>query len=187
MIKATEVGRDLHLTVEGIESPFVIRPLPGRVGMQITNTYLEGATGQADALAIENALRIAVDGGQPSGDSGEFVPLEVAEQHNYNRIQDELRTAEAESVLLPAFFWQTALGISGVNAFIEGGEGIAGGVKALWALVARLGLSPTKTAPSSALENLIQLQAPIPPTSTRPGGGKNVKQPRDRLPKKKKR
>lgn len=184
MINAVEQGRNLHLSVEGIESPFVIRPLPGRVGMQITNTYIEGATGLATAEQIEDALRIAVDGGVLEG--GVYVPLPVDEQINYNRILDELRTTEGESVLLPAFFWQTVLGMAGVNAYIDGGEGVAGGVKALWALVSRLGLSPTKTSPSSALENLIRLQESIRHTSTHPAGEKPGKQPQDRRPKQKK-
>lgn len=181
MVTATEVGRDLHLTVEGV-APFVVRPLPGRVGEQITHTYLNSAVGAASTDEMVDAFRMAVDGAAHDGDR--FVPLPEAEQHNYNRIQDELRTAEAESILMPAFLWQTVLGLSGVTAFIEGGGGVAGGVKALWALTARLGISPSRTSPSSALDDLIQLQAAIPSTSSQPGGVKPGKQPRDRQPKK---
>ncbi|MCT1395674.1 hypothetical protein M4D51_08035 [Microbacterium sp. p3-SID338] len=181
MVTAIEVGRDLHLTVEGV-APFVVRPLPGRVGEQITHTYLNSAVGAASTEEMVDAFRMAVDGAVHDGER--FVPLPEAEQHNYNRIQDELRTAEAESILMPAFLWQTVLGLSGVTAFIEGGEGVAGGVKALWALTARLGISPSRTSPSSALDDLIQLQAAIPSTSSRPGGVKPGTQPRDRQPKK---
>lgn len=180
MVTATEVGRDLHLTVEGI-APYVVRPLPGRIGEQITSTYLNSAVGSATTEEMTDAFRMALDGGVLNGDR--YVPLPEAEQHNYNRLQDELRTAEAESILMPAFLWQTVLGLSGVTAFIEGGEGVAGGVKALWALTARLGISPSRTSPSSALDDLIQLQAVTRSTSTRPGGVKPGKQPQDRRPK----
>ncbi|MEW2459815.1 hypothetical protein [Microbacterium sp. K41] len=180
MVTATEVGRDLHLTVEGV-APFIVRPLPGRIGEQITSTYLKSAVGAVATEEMEDAFRIALDGGVKDGDR--FIPRPEAEQHNYNRIQDELRTAEAESILMPAFLWQTVLGLAGVNAFIEGGEGVAGGVKALWALTVRLGISPSRTSPSSALESLTQLQAGTPSTSSPQGGVKPGKQPRDRQPK----
>lgn len=180
MVTATEVGRDLHLTVEGV-APYIVRPLPGRIGEQITATYLEAAVGRASTEEMTDAFRIAVDGGVLDGDR--YVPRPEAEQHNYNRLQDELRTAEAESILMPAFLWQTVLGLSGVTAFIEGGEGVAGGVKALWALTARLGISPSRTSPSSALDALIQLQAATPSTSSRQGGAKPGRKPHDRQPK----
>ncbi|MCK2024064.1 hypothetical protein KZC52_14085 [Microbacterium sp. kSW2-24] len=180
MVTASEVGRDLHLTVEGV-APYVVRPLPGRIGEQITSTYLQISVGLATTEDMTDAFRMALDGGVLDGDR--YVPLPVEEQHNYNRLQDELRTAEAESILMPAFLWQTVLGLSGVTAFIEGGEGVAGGVKALWALTARLGISPSRTSPSSALDDLIQLQAVSPSTPSPQGGVKPGKQPRDRQPK----
>lgn len=180
MVTASEVGRDLHLTVEGV-APYVVRPLPGRIGEQITSTYLEAAVGRATTTDMTDAFRMAVDGGVKDGDR--YVPVPESEQHNYNRIQDELRTAEAESILMPAFLWQTVLGLTGVTAFIEGGEGVAGGVKALWALTARLGISPSRTSPSSALDDLIRLQAATPSTSSPQGGVKPAKQPQDRRPK----
>jgi len=180
MVTAHEVGRDLHLTVEGV-APYVVRPLPGRVGEQITHTYLNAAVGLASTEEMTDAFRMALDGAVRDGDL--FVPLPEDEQHNYNRIRNELRTAEAESILMPAFLWQTVLGLSGVTAFIEGGEGVAGGVKALWALTARLGISPSRTSPSSVLDELTRLQAATPSTSSLPGGVKPGKQPQDRQPK----
>lgn len=176
-LKAEQYGRDLHLTVEGADT-FVIRPLPGRVGVQITDTYLEGAVNKATAVEVEEALMIAVDGAMWDDVEGRWVPHPEGERPNYDRISAELRLGEAESVLLPAFFWQTVVGIAGVNAYIEGGEGVAGGIKALWALVARLGISPSKTSHSSALDDLIRLQAGSPSTSSRPTGSKpDPKQP----------
>lgn len=180
MVTASEVGRDLHLTVEGV-APYVVRPLPGRIGEQITSTYLRASVGAATTEEMTDAFRMALDGGVLDGDH--YVPLPEEEQHNYNRIQNELRTAEAESILMPAFLWQTVLGLTGVTAFIQGGEGVAGGVKALWALTARLGLSPSRTSPSTALDDLIQLQAASPSTRSPEGGAKPGKQPRDRKPK----
>jgi hypothetical protein len=181
-IKATQEGRNLHIRVEGVDDPFVIRPLPGRAGLQITETYIAGSTGQARAEAITEALQMAVDGAVWDEGTQRWAPLPEDEQVNYTRIGFELALAEAESVLLPAFFWQTVLGIDGVNEYIEGGEGLAGSVKALGALVARLGrlrpqtsLSTASAAPTST--------ASTRRTSTRPGGGKPGKQPRDRLPK----
>lgn len=167
-LNAQQVDRDLHLTVDGADT-FVVRPLPGRIGKQITDTYLDGAAGNGDPVAVEAALMIAVDGGVWDDETARYVPRPDGDRPIYDRISDELRLGEAESILLPAFFWQTVLGIAGVNAYIEGGEGIAGGVKALWALVARLGLSPLRTSPSSALENLIRLAST--PTTTSPTGG----------------
>ena len=179
-ITAAQQGRDLHITVIGIEEPFIIKPLPGRAGMQITDTYLNGATGAATSEQMTDALAIAVDGAVLDGDL--WVPRPLDERAVGNRMGLELSIPETESVALAAMFWQTILGVSGVNAYIEGGEGLAGGVKALWALVARLGLSPSRTSPSSALDTLIQL-ANTPTTSTPTGGKPNVKQPQDRLPK----
>lgn len=179
MVTATEVGRDLHLTMEGV-APFVVRPLPGRVGEQITETYLNAAVGRASTEDMTDAFRMALDGAVRDGDR--FVPLPVDEQHNYNRMGEELRTAEAESILMPAFLWQTILGLSGVTAFIEGGEGVAGGVKALWALTARLGISPSRTSPSTVLDELTRLQGATPNTPSPQGGVKPGRQPQDRLP-----
>jgi hypothetical protein len=180
MVTASEVGRDLHLTVEGV-APYIVRPLPGRIGEQITSTYLDAATGRATTEDMTDAFRMALDGAVK--DCDRYVPLPESEQHNYNRLQDELRTAEAESVLMPAFLWQTVLGLPGVTAFIQGGEGVAGGVKALWALTARLGISPSRTSPHSALDELTRLQAATPNTSSPQGGVKPGKQPQDRQPK----
>lgn len=183
MVAATEVGRDLHLTIEGV-APFVVRPLPARVGEQITATYLNASVGTATAEDMQDALRMALDGAVRDEESGRFVPLPVDGQPNWNRAQDELRTAEAESVLMPAFLWQSVLGVAGVNAYIEAGEGVAGGVKALQALVYRLGLSAPTTSPSTALDDLIRAQVSTPSTSTPQGGAKPGKQPQDRQPKK---
>lgn len=146
MITATLAGRNLSIRVDGIEEPFIIAPLPGRRGQELTNTFLNISAGAAKPEGMEAVL------------------VESVGQATYDRVQDELSLHEGESVLLPAFYWQTVLGIDGVNAYISGGEGLAGAKKALQLLIWTLGISPTLTAPSGALETLIQSPGLTPPT-----------------------
>lgn len=145
-VTAEKVGRDLHLRFEGVDDPFVIRPLPGRAGVQITDTYLAVSGGENRAQDLTQALQIAVDGARRD-DSGRWVPLPDEDQANFNRIGDELSQDEAEAILMPAFFWQTILGMDGVKAYLEGGEGLAGTLKATGALSRRLGLLVLPTSP----------------------------------------
>ena len=144
MVTATKDGRNLVLTVEGVD-PFVIRPLPGHAGRQITQTYLDSLSG---ASALLPALQIAVDGAVLDGDR--WVPRPDAEQTNFNRIGMELSQEESSSIIMPAFFWQTILGMDGVKAYIEDGEGQAGALKAAGALSARLGLLAPRTSPKAS-------------------------------------
>lgn len=146
MIKATKDGRNLVITLEGVD-PFMIRPLPGHAGRQITDTYLTSVAGGSSAADVTAALQIAVDGGVLDGDR--WVPRPEAEQTNFNRFGMELSQEESEGIIMPAFFWQTILGLDGVRAYIEGGEGLAGTLKASGALTARLGLLARRTSPSS--------------------------------------
>ncbi|GAA1915318.1 hypothetical protein GCM10009775_04720 [Microbacterium aoyamense] len=149
MTTATKVGRDLHITpFEGMD-PIVVRPLPGRAGVQITNTYLGVAAGQNKAKEWTDALIMAVDGARQNSLTGLWEPVPEAEQLNYARIGNELSQDEAEAVIMPAFFWQTILGLDGVKAYIEGGEGLSGTLKATGALSRRLGLLSQPTSPSS--------------------------------------
>lgn len=175
MISAAQQGRDLAITVEGIESPFVIRPLPGRMGKALTDLYLRTIVRDLPVTQMEDVFRIALDGGQWDGD--DLIPLPYEQQTVYRRCDDELSTAEAQDVLHPAFFWQTVLGFSGVKAYTDAGGGFEGGVKALGFLAQTLGVSPLTTSPSGALETLIRLQASTSPT-TSPTGGSTI----DRLP-----
>lgn len=93
---------------------------------------------------------------------------------------EPIRQEEVEALALCAFYWQTVVGIEAVNAFIEGGEGTTGSLKALSLLQTRLGLSPSTTSRSSALENLIQSRAGSPNTAIPQAGGKSVRLPSDR-------
>lgn len=146
MITASLNGRNLHLHLGGVEEDFIIEPLGGRDGKALTNEFLQTSIGLLPVGGMEGILERAV---------GSAV---------YERVQSEISVSEGESILLPAFYWQTVLGMDGVNAFITGGEGMAGAKKALELLALTLGISPTQTAPSGALESLIQSQAPTPPT-----------------------
>lgn len=136
-------GRNLHIWPEGITEPFVIKPLPGNAGLQITDAYLQSLTSGGGPVLLA-ALQIAVDGGRQNAITGQWEPLPEEEQVNYNRIGLELSMDEAQSVVYPAFFWQTLLGMSGVKIYLEEGEGLTGTLKAAGALGARLGrLAPT--------------------------------------------
>lgn len=173
MVTAEQVGRDLHLHVEGVAEPFVVRPLPGVLGKELTVAFLSGSIA-SDGAGMEDVLRVAVDGG--SLEHGRIVPPPVEEQHLYTRIHDELSLAEAESVLLPAFYFQTVLGYSGVQAYLEGGEGLSGQVKALRALIVRTEISPSTTSPSS--ESASPTSAASSPSTSSRRGGRTA----DRLP-----
>ncbi|MFF3029149.1 hypothetical protein [Microbacterium sp. NPDC057944] len=145
MITATKDGRNLVLTMEGVDRPFVIRPLPGHAGRQITDTYLNSLAG--GAVDLVSALQMAVDGAVLDGDV--WVPVPEAEQTNFTRIGMELSQEEGNSIILPAFFWQTILGMDGVRMYIEGGEDLSGALKASAAMSTRLGLLARRTSPSS--------------------------------------
>jgi len=147
MIDAKKDGRNLVLTLEGVD-PFVIRPLPGHAGRQITETYLTSVAGGSTTADVTAALQMAVDGAVLDGDH--WVPRPEPEQTNFNRLGMELSQEEAELIIMPAFFWQTILGMDGVKAYIEGGEGLAGTLKASGALTARLGLLARRTSPKAS-------------------------------------
>lgn len=149
-VHAEKVGRDLHLTFDGIEQPFIIHPLPGRAGVQITDTYLAVSAGSDRAKEMTEALQMAVDGGRQNAITGRWEPVPDEDQTNFNRIGLELSQDEAESILMPAFFWQTVLGLDGVKVYIEGGEGLAGTLKATGALSRRLGLLARPTSPRAS-------------------------------------
>jgi hypothetical protein len=157
MITASLNGRNLHLHLGGVEEDFIIEPLGGRAGQALTDEFLRTCIGVLPADGMEGILLRAV---------GPVV---------YERVQDELSLNESQDILIPAFYWQTVLGMHGVNAYIAGGEGLTGAKKALELLALTLGVLPTQTAPSTALETLIQSLAPTLPIA-KPGTT------RDRLP-----
>jgi len=181
MITASTEGRNLRLDVEGIDEPFIIKPLPGNAGYQLTDTFLRTNIGQATPAEMNEALAMALDGGIKDGDK--WLPVPESQRFNSRRLGDEVSLGEAEDIAMAALMWQTVLQDAGVNIYLNAGGGVEGLSKATGALVARMGLSSQLTSPSSALESLIQLQASTPSTSSLQGGGKPGKQPQDRRPK----
>lgn len=147
-INAEKVGRDLQLAFDGVDDPFIIHPLPGNAGQQITRTYLKAAEGKGGEN-FPDALRMALDGARKNAITGDWERLPDEECPNWQRIGNELSQSEGELIVMPAFFWQTILGMDGVAAYVEGGEGIAGTLKAQKALLTRLGLLAQMTLPSS--------------------------------------
>lgn len=182
MITASKDGRNLRLSVEGVDSPFIIRPLPGNAGHQLTDTFLRTNIGQATPEEMSVALAMALDGGVLIDDTWQPVPEE--QRVNSRRLGGEVSLGEGEDIAMAALFWQTVLEDVGVNIYLSTGGGVEGLSKATSALVARMGLSSQLTSPSSALESLIQLQGSIPSTSSPQDGAKPGKKPQDRQPKK---
>lgn len=147
-VTAEKVGRNLHITMEGVD-PFVVRPLPGLAGLQITDAFINTAGGMS-AEEMDAAFRMAFDGARQNALTGRWEPLPEAEQTNYTRMGLELSQVEAEEVLMPAFLWQTTLGIDGVRAYLDAGGGMAGTLKAMGALSRRLGLLARRTSPKAS-------------------------------------
>lgn len=173
MITTARVGRNLHITVEGVDEPYIIRPLPGHAGVQLSETFLGSAGGLGTAEDLAEALMMAVDGAVEDEKTGRWMPVPEDQRTNYNRLGRELRQSEAESVLMPAYFWQSILGDEGVRLYVEGGEGLNGTLKATGAMASRLRLLQQRTSPSSAL-GILTPTAPFPTgTSSRPAGKKH--------------
>lgn len=158
---AVEVGRNLHITVEGIDEPYVIAPLPGFAGERATELFLSIAARQVAPEQLLEVWQLAVDGVKDDDTT-------VVDGPNFRRIGRELRLVEQDSVVQAAFYWQTAVGIDGVNALLSGGAGLAGAKKALELLIWTLGISPTQTVRGSALETLTQSPGltPLTPATT---------------------
>ena len=222
MTTATTEGRRLKLTVEGIDEPFFVDPLPARRGRALTDIFIDASLGKLHPLAtaaifIESfgpANYARMDGTlvDEFDDDGHFLATFDAagriEQrqpdlgpdavHVRFRARDDaaapegepIRQEEGESLCLASFYWQTVSGMEAVNAFIDGGEGSVGSLKALNLLLFRLGVSPSKTSPSSELESQIQQQAASLSTTTPNGGSTLERLPsakRSRLPRRERR
>lgn len=180
-LNATQEGRNLHLTLEGCD-PFIVRPLPGAAGQQITETYLLGSIQQASQGELTEALIMALDGAVLDETAGRWVPVPVEERVNSKRAGEQLSLGELDLVMNAAFFWQTILNTEGVSLFLSG-EGVEGHLKAMRALVARLGLSHLMTSPSSVSADEIRSLVSTRTTSSPRGGRKPGKRLLDRLPK----
>ena len=177
MASFTQQGRDLHITIEGVDDPFVIRPLPGRRGQQLTEYFLRIAAQQPlDGLPdappdMATVLNWAVNGVDENGDW-------ITDGENSQRVFNVLTLTEGEDVLLPAFYWSSVLGIKGVEEYFAAGGGMAGGVKALGSLTMILGISPLVTSPSSVLATPTPPPADTTSTSSPTGGSALERLPR---------
>lgn len=149
MITAAREGRKLVLTIEGLD-PFVIEPLPGKAGLQLTDVYLKGLGGAAAGEWIDT-IAMALDGARQNALTGRWEPVPEEERRNSERLANEATSEEGESVSLAAFFWHTVLGWSGVKEFLDGGEGLGGTLKASAALASRLGFLTRMTSPLTEL------------------------------------
>jgi hypothetical protein len=157
VITAKQEGRNLSITVDGIDEPFIIQPLPGFAGEKATEMFILIAAREMPPEKLAEVWQLALDGVNENGDT-------IVDGPNWTRIKRTLSLTEGESVIHPAFYWQTTLGIDGVNEFIEAGGGLPGAKKVLERLILTLGISPMQTGRSGALENLMQ-QALFPPTN----------------------
>lgn len=125
------------------------------------------------------------DSGLYAGDP-EVSPVGMLMKGAYYRARSEqgdepelmgepIRQQEAEALCLAAFYWQTVVGMEAVEAFIEGGEGTAGSLKALGLLQTRLVLSASPSSRSAATEQLIQQQANSTETTDTPPSSATVR------------
>lgn len=174
MITAEKVGRQLHIRVEGFDEPYIVEPLPGRAGLQITEAYLNAIGSTSSVEDAVNAFVMALDGARYDEHTKKWVPVPPEEQHNTNRLGMELSASEQDLVQMPAFFWQTILGMDGVRAYIEGGEGLSGTLKAAGALAARLDRLNLLTSPRTASASPTRTGSSRTTSSPR-GGKKNGK------------
>lgn len=92
---------------------------------------------------------------------------------------EAIRQEEAEALCLAAFYWQTVVGIEGVQQFLDEGATATASLKILNLLLFRLGISPSPTSQSSALE-LRMRQDDTRAISTPPNGGTHAQRPHDK-------
>jgi len=182
MFTQTESGRALILTLtqnddEDPIEPFIVQPLPMKIGRQLTAEYLQMAVRpeHPDPLLPEmtqerkeDIFTICIDGADPDGnvrtdENGDPI------RPQRDRADALLSQAEGEELLIKAFMWQTIVGMDGLKAFDEGNGGTAGALKAIRLLQMRLGLLPSTTSRSTASANQTQ-QADTPDTTIRAAG-----------------
>lgn len=143
---ASKVGRDLHLSVQGLD-PFVIKPLNGRRGLELSNLWLDIALGIDVGLGAGAALFRAVDGVGPDGEWIERGPIAT-------RMESELSLEEGYVAMHAALIWQTILGMPGVEKFIADGGGHDANLKAYRELTSRLAPSRLQILRDLGLANL---------------------------------
>lgn len=171
MITAKLQGRRLVLTVETEEGeaaipPFYVDPISAKTGRTLSARYL---------FVLED---VPLD----EGSIGEDM-IRCLGEENYARLDDELRQEEGELIMQAAYFWQLVTGMEGVRAILEGQEEGADKGKAVGLF--REKMAPLLSQIRRRLESEIQTQTDgTPATSSPQGGGRPVRQPTDRQPKK---
>lgn len=163
MITAQLQGRRLTLTVETADdepaiAPFVVAPLPARVGRELSMHYL---------LAVEG---IDLEGADIGADL-----MRAFGPENVERAETELHQSEAEVVLWAAFMWQTIGGLKAAQAVLEVDEhGVQGGDSSRGKALAefRLRAAPLLSEIRHRLESARRtLRDGSPDTGIRSGGG----------------
>lgn len=173
---------------------FIVDPLPAKRGMFLSRQFVAMSLGTipnlgvepADPAAMESLLIESMGATNYERLAGTIVvPVDDAEQNargirflEYERYEgrtatdgEPLRQEEVRQVMLAAFYWQSVLGIDGVNAFLEQPE-LAGG-KVLGLLLTALGIQLSRTSHSSESENQTP-QADTRSTSTPTGTSRSV-------------
>lgn len=132
---------------------------------------------------VDGALMTTVLEGVDRRDDGAlFIAREPFDDEDDPDDGEPIRQEECESLALCAFYWQTVIGMEGVRAFIDGGEGTGGSLKALALLQTRIGLSPAKTSRSRAMESLIPSQESSEGTTATATSSGSVRLPADHKP-----
>lgn len=144
-MKATQVGRNLRLEIEGLES-ITVQPLKAKHGLMLTQGFTEYATKGISNELWEGMLLGALDGFDENDEP-------IRDGTNYAYLQENATLAEGEQILHAAFYWQTILGMDGVNAYLDEGGGVGGALKVMSALLFRLGLSHLTTSPNTESVN----------------------------------
>lgn len=164
MITAQLQGRRLALTVETGDSeesiaPFLVDPLPARVGRELSIHYL---------LAVEGVNLADAD------ISADIV--RAFGKANAERADTELHQAEAEVMLWAAFMWQTIGGLEAARAILEADDdGVQGSDKSRGKALAlfRLRAAPLLSQIRHRLESARQTQQGATPDTDSPQGGAN--------------
>lgn len=173
----------------------LVDPLPAKRGVLLSRLYVAQALATVPDLGVEvptgealESLFIEAIGAENYGRiTGTIVVPQDPGSEQYAagvrfRTFDEfegqlapdgepLRHTEIQQILQAAFFWQSVVGIDGVNAYLEDMDLTRG--KALGLLLTALGIQLSRTSRSSESGNQMP-QAGTPSTSTPTGTSRSV-------------
>lgn len=173
----------------------LVAPLSAKRGVQLSRLYVAQALGTVTDLGVdapgpeatestfieavgpENYGRIAGAIVVPTDPDSDLYKqgIRYRAYENYDGVEapdgDPLRHEEIQQILQAAFFWQSVVGIEGVNAYLENTDLRQG--KALGLLLQGLGIQLSRTSRSGESEPQTQ-QAGTPDTSTPTGTSSSV-------------